>query len=111
MSNNHKSAHQEVEDANDQADTSSSQVHIRVGAEAEEAEVQALILFTPILVVFLEEFEHAFDHDPHVEQDLEPYAEQEQHEGVMVLDPNAVVDPWAVMVEPLNTLVADGTMS
>lgn len=35
------------------------------------------------------------------------HRDQEAHEDAMVVKPDAIIDPWTVMVEPLDTLVAD----
>jgi len=43
--------------------------------------------------------------------DFDPNCHDKHHEGIMVLDADTVVDPWAVMVESLDTSVADGTMT
>jgi len=38
------------------------------------------------------------------------YGCEEEHEVHMILDTDAVVDPWAVMIKPFNTLIASTTM-
>ena len=43
--------------------------------------------------------------------DFKPDTHKERDECVMVLNPDAVIDPRAVVVKPFNTLVADGTVT
>ena len=49
--------------------------------------------------------------DDQVIHDLCPDSEEEDHKAVVVVDSDAVVDPRAVMVEPVNTFVANGTVA
>jgi hypothetical protein len=42
-----------------------------------------------------------------MDDNFDPDGNNEYHECVVVLDSNAVIDPRAMMVEPLNALVAD----
>jgi len=46
-----------------------------------------------------------------MEHDFEPDTEQEEEEIVVIFDSNTIVDPWAVMIESFDTLVAYGAMS
>ena len=46
-----------------------------------------------------------------MEHDFEPDADQEKEEIVVIFDSNTIVDPWAVMVESFDALVAYGAMS
>jgi len=45
------------------------------------------------------------------EHNLYPDGEQEEQECVVILNSYTIIDPWAMMVESLNALVADCTMS
>ena len=55
--------------------------------------------------------EHGEDVGGAVDDDLDPDAEDKEHESVVVFDAHAVVDPGAVMVESFDTLAADGAVS
>jgi hypothetical protein len=46
-----------------------------------------------------------------MEHNFEPDTEQEEKEIVVIFNSHTIVDPWAVMIEPFDTLVAYGAMS
>jgi hypothetical protein len=46
-----------------------------------------------------------------MEDNLDPDGTKEHQESIVVLNSHTVVDPWAMVVESLNTLVADSTVS
>lgn len=80
-------------------------------APSEDAEDTALDLQAVVFVLFVDELDEAEAHNVAMEQNFEPDSDDEQQEGVMVLDAHAVVDPGAMVVESLNALVADGAVS
>jgi hypothetical protein len=45
-----------------------------------------------------------------MENNLEPNGKEEHQKGIMVPYSNAIIDPRAMMVKPLNALIANGTV-
>jgi len=46
-----------------------------------------------------------------MEHNFEPDGKQEEQESIMITNANTIIDPWAVMVKSLNTLITYGAMS
>ena len=46
-----------------------------------------------------------------MEYDLEPNGKEEHQECIMIANADTVIDPGAVVVKSLHTLVANGAMS
>ena len=46
-----------------------------------------------------------------MENDLEPYGKEEHQECVMISYSNTVINPGAVVIKSLHTLVTNGAMS
>jgi hypothetical protein len=42
---------------------------------------------------------------------FEPDGKQENQESIMISNPYTIINPWTMMVEPLNTLITYGAMS
>ena len=42
-----------------------------------------------------------------MDDDFDPDGHDEEHEGIVVFDADAVVDPGAVMIKSLNTLITN----
>lgn len=45
------------------------------------------------------------------ENKVDEKEQKEGHKCIMVANSNAIVNPWAVMVESFNTAIADGTVA
>jgi hypothetical protein len=46
-----------------------------------------------------------------VDHDLGPNGDNEEHERIVVLYSNTIIDPRAMMVESLNAMIADGAVT
>ena len=46
-----------------------------------------------------------------MEYDLEPYGKEEHQECIVIANTDTVIDPGAVVIKSLHTLVANGAMS
>jgi len=86
-------------------------VDIDVFTPVIDAEIHALLVFALDGVKSFDKLVKTERAGPRVENNLSPDGEQEHQESIVVFDPDTVVDPGAVMIEPFNTTVTDGTMT
>lgn len=74
----------------------------------------AVLDVTRVFAIDFIDLEH-FDERPAVDDQVihnfRPDSEQEDHEPVVVVDADAIVDPRAVMVKPIDALVANRTVA
>lgn len=103
-------AEQEVEAANDNAYSATGDVHVVVGAVRVQAVRFTLLVLANHIGGLRQENHQALNVKESREHNLDPNGKQEKQERVVIFDSDAVVDPWAMMVESLDALVADCTM-
>lgn len=99
---------QEVEEADQAADGACCRVNVDVLARSPKAELitELRIAVEALLCVLV----NGEDIGAYMNDDLDPNGKEEHHEGVVVLDTDAIVNPWAVVVESLDALVANGAV-
>ena len=105
------SAEQEIKAADNDAYGATCNVHVLIWAIRVQAIVDAYLIAANEILCFEEEENETLDVKESSGNNFDPDGKQEEQECVVVLDSDAVVDPWAVMVKSLNALVADCTMS
>lgn len=66
------------------------------------------VVFVIIIIIFFDEY--FGDRWFNVQKKCEAHADQHQEEPVMVPDANAIIDPWAVMIPPFDTPIANIAM-
>ena len=104
-------AEQEIEAADNDAHGTTHKMNVLIGAIRVQAIILALLSVANEILCFHDEENETLDVKETGEDNFNPDGKQEEQECVVVLNSHAVVNPRAVMVESLDALVADCTMS